>query len=77
MTVKFAVSSPVAIPATMPVVPSSVNPAGKLPAEIDHVIGVVPVAVIPCTYGHPMRASGNTEGAVIVGPVGVANTSRV
>ena len=45
LTVKLNVSADVGVPEIAPVVLFKLNPVGRLPLAIDHVIGVVPVAV--------------------------------
>ena len=44
LTVKLDVPAVVGVPDIVPVDELIVKPAGKLPLDIDHVIGVVPVA---------------------------------
>jgi hypothetical protein len=44
LTVKLNVPAVVGVPVIAPVVAFKPKPAGRLPAEIDHVIGTVPVA---------------------------------
>jgi len=44
LTVKLKVPAVVGVPVSAPVAAFKLNPAGKLPADISHDIGAVPVA---------------------------------
>lgn len=58
--VNDAVPADVGVPLSAPVEVLSVTPAGRLPAETDHVYGVrPPEAARGCEYPVPVIASGN------------------
>src|SRR5882724_9370730 len=68
-TVKFAMVDVPGVPLSTPPL-LSVKPAGKVPALIDHVYGVVPpLAVNAPLYAAPTVAVGKGEAVVIVGAV--------
>jgi hypothetical protein len=76
LTVKLAVPSAAGAPDITPVDPFRLNPAGRVPPAIDHVIGAVPLAVRVWLYAAPTvppaRDAVLIAGATVVGfPCGV------
>ena len=58
--VKVEAPAVVGVPEIFPVVVANVNPAGKVPEEIDHVSGSEPpVATTVVVYGTPTVPAGN------------------
>ena len=76
LTVKFDVPAVVGLPEITPVVALSDKPAGRLPAEMLHVMGVVPVAARVWLYATPTVPPGR-EVVVMAGAVPVALTQTV
>jgi hypothetical protein len=67
VTVKFDVPAAEGVPEIIPVAASRPNPAGRVPAEIDHVYGAVPpVAVSAWLYTTPTVPSGSEAGVILI-----------
>lgn len=63
----------VGVPVITPVLASSVRPAGKVPALIDHVSGLLPVALLVCVYATPTVPLPGTR-LVMVGAIKTGGT---